>query len=190
MEAAVVELQWWLDYLNVLAWVGTPLALLVATCFFWRTHMLRRRSEMRSKQWGALARAIDQALDAQECHVLQAKMLILVHLARQHEFWFGDAQLLADVNAVLARRIVAGQLRSDNASSSGVVAGSTAFEGEGGVRPDPGVQEKRWGQEGHELLGVVRVDALQREVPYSSVEERVLLELSNKLQHILIRSQH
>ena len=110
MDPPLVELPWWLDYVNALAWAGTCLALLVAAYFFWCTYMLRRQSEMHSEQWESLARAIDQALDARECHQLQIKMLILVHLVRQHEFRFGDAQLLADVNAVLARRIVAGDL--------------------------------------------------------------------------------
>ncbi|MEX5300619.1 hypothetical protein [Kocuria sabuli] len=190
MEAPVIELPWWLDYVNALAWAGTCLALLVAAYFFWRTHMLRRRSEMRSEQWESLARAIDQALDARECHQLNIRMLILVHLTRLHEFRFGDDQLLADVNAVLARRIVAGKLCSADASGPEVVAGPMAFEGEGGARPVPGVQEKRRGQEGHGALGVIHVDALQREVRYRSQEERVLLELSNELQHILSRPQH
>lgn len=190
MEAPVIELPWWLDYVNALSWVGTSLALVVAAYFFWRTHTLRRRSEMRSGQWESLARAIDQALDAQECHQLQIKMLILVHLARQHEFRLGDAQLLADVNAVLGRRIVAGELRSDNASSFEVVTGSTAFEGQGVARPVPGAQEKQRGRQEQGSLGTMRVDALQREVPYSSEEERLLLELSNELQHILRRPQH
>lgn len=187
MEAAVVELPWWLDYLNVLAWAGTPLALLVAAYFFWRTHLLRRSSEMRSEQWESLVRAIDQALDAQECHQLQIRMLILVHLARQHEFWFGDAQLLADVNAVPAHRIVAGNLCSGIAPHPEVIAGPAAFEGEGSARPDSGVQKKRRGRQGQGSLGIIRVEALQRDVPYSSEAERVLLELSNELQHILDR---
>ncbi|MFF0944149.1 hypothetical protein ACFYE2_07960 [Kocuria sp. CPCC 205300] len=190
MDPPVVELPWWLDSLNALAWAGTSLALLVAAYFFWRTHMLRRRAEMRSGQWEALAKAIDQALDAREGHQLQIKMLILVHLARQHEFRFGDAQLLADVNAALARRIVAGNLCSDSSSSPEVVAGSTAFEGEGGARPDSGVQEKRGGRQSMNSLGVIRVEALQQEAPYRSQEERVLLEVSNELQHILSRPQH
>ncbi|KUG55491.1 hypothetical protein AVL61_04990 [Kocuria rosea subsp. polaris] len=188
MDPPVVELPWWLEYLNALAWAGTSLALLVAAYFFWRTHMLRRRAERRSGQWESLATAIDQTLDARECHQLQIKMLILVHLVRQHEFRFGDAQLLADVNAVLARRIIAGDLCSDDSSSPEVVAGSTAFEG-GGARSDSGVQEKRCGRQGMDPLGVIRVEALQREVPYSSQEERMLLELSNGLQHILSRER-
>jgi hypothetical protein len=190
MDPPIVELPWWIDYLNALAWVGTCLALLVAAYFFWRTYMLRRRSEMRSKQWKSLARAIDAALDARDCHQLQIRMLILVHLARQHEFRFGDTLLLADVNAVLARRIVAEELCSEDASSPEVVAGHTAVEGEGNARPDFGGQEtrRRWQDQG--ALGVIRVEALQQEVPYDSEEERVLLELSNELQHILDRQQH
>lgn len=190
MEAPVIELPWWLDYVNALAWAGTCLALFVAAYFFWRTHMLRRRSEMRSGQWESLARAIDQALDARECNQLQIRMLILVHLARQHEFRFGDAQLLADVNAVLARRIVGGELRSGSVPTPEVIAGFAAFEGEGGARPVPGVQEKRWGREDQGSLGVIYVEALQREVRYRPQEERVLLELSNELQHILSRLKH
>lgn len=189
MGTLFVELPWWLEYLTALAWTGTSLALLVAAYFFSRTHTLRRRTEMRSGQWESLAKSIDQVLDARECHQLQIRMLILVHLARQHEFWFGDAQLLADVNAVLARRIVAGELFSENALSPEVVAGYTTFE-EGGARPDFGDQEKRQGQEVQNSLGVIRVEALQREVPYSSQEERLLLELSNQLEHILSRQQH
>lgn len=187
MDPPAVELPWWLDYINALAWAGTSLALLVAAYFFWRTHMLRRRAEMRSGQWESLAKAIDQALDARECHQLQIKMLILVHLAGQHEFRLGDAHLLADVNAALARRIVAGELRSDDSSNPEVVAGSTAFEGEGGARPESGAQEEGWGRQGMDSPGVIRVEALQREVPYTSEEERVLLELSNRLQQILSR---
>ncbi|MEX5255067.1 hypothetical protein [Kocuria arenosa] len=191
MDAAVVvELPWWLDYVNALAWVGTSLALLVAAYFFWRTHLLGRRSEMRSEQWESLARAIDAALDARDCHQLQIRMLILVHLARQHQFRFGDAQLLADVNAVLVRRIVAGEMCSDSAWSPKFVAGSTAFEREGSARPDSGGQETRRRWQDQVALGVIRVEALQQEVPYDSEEERVLLELSNELQHILDRQQH
>ncbi|WP_336650532.1 hypothetical protein [Kocuria rosea] len=190
MDPSVVELPWWLEYLNVLTWAGTCLALLVAAYFFWRTHILRRRAERRSEQWESLAKAIDQALDARESHQLQTKMLILVHLARQHEFRFGDAQLLADVNAVLARRIVAWDLCSDDSSSPEVVAGSAGFEGEGGARPESGVQETRRGRQGMDSLGVIRLEALQREVPYSSEEERVLFELSNRLQHILSRQRY
>ncbi len=190
MDPPVVELPWWLDYLNALAWTGTSLALLVAVYFFWRTHLLRRRSEMRSEQWESLARAIDQVLDARACRQLQIRMLILVHLARQHEFWFGDVQLLADVNAVFARRIVARELCSDSASSPEAVAGPTAFEEEGVTPPVPGAQAQRWGQEGQRSLGVIRVEALEREVPYRSQEERVLLELSNELQHILSDPKH
>ncbi|MEX5298212.1 hypothetical protein RCG67_05480 [Kocuria sp. CPCC 205292] len=186
----MVELPWWLDYVNALAWAGTSLALLAAAYFFWRTHTLRRRSEMRSGQWASLVRAIDHVLDAQECHQLQIRMLLLVHLARQHKFWFGDAQVLAEVNAVLARRIVAGELCSDSASSFEVVTGSTAFEGEGVARSVPGAQEKRWRQEGQGSLGVMCVEVLQQKVPYRSQEERVLLELSNELQRILSHSQH
>jgi hypothetical protein len=33
----------------------------------------------------------------------------------------------------------------------------------------------------------MRVEALRQEVPYSFEEERVLLELSNELQHVLSR---
>ena len=187
MDPPVVELLWWLDYLNVLAWAGTSLALMAAAYFFWRTHTLRRRSERRARQWESLARAIDQALDARECHQLQIKMLILVHLARQHEFRFGDNQLLADVNAVLARRIVAEDLCSDHASGPDVVAGSLVVEGERSERSVPGVQEKRRGRQGHNSLGTMRVEALRQEVPYSFEEERVLLELSNELQHVLSR---
>lgn len=190
MEASVVEPPWWLDYVNALAWAGTSLALLVAAYFVWRTHTLRRRSERRSGQWDSLASAIDQALDARECHQLQTRMLMLVHLARQYEFWFGDVQLLGDVNAVLARRIVAGELCSDSASSPETVAGPTAYEGEGAVRPVPGAQEKRRGRQERDSLGVIHVDALQREVRYRSQEERLMLELSNELQHILSRPQH
>ena len=161
MDPPVVELLWWLDYLNVLAWAGTSLALMAAAYFFWRTHTLRRRSERRVRQWELLARAIDQALDARECHQLQIKMLILVHLARQHEFRFGDNQLLADVNAVLARRIVAEDLCSDHAPDPEVVAGSSAIEGEGSARSVPDVQEKRRGRRGHNPLGTMRVEVLQ-----------------------------
>lgn len=189
-ETSVVELPWWLDYVNALAWVGTSLALLVAAYFFWRTHMLRRRTEMRSEQWESLARAIDAALDVRKCHQLQIRMLILVHLARHHEFRFGDAQLLADVNAVLARRIVAGELCSGSAPNPEVIAGPTAFEEEGGGRPDSGGQETRRRWQDQVALGVIRVEALQQEVPYDSEEERALLELSNELQHILGRQQH
>lgn len=190
MDPPVVELPWWIDYLNALAWVGTCLALLVAAYFFWRTHVLRRRSEMRSEQWESLARAIDAALDARDCHQLQIRMLIVVHLARQHEFWFGDAQLLADVNAVLARRIVAGELCSEHESSPEIVAGHTAVEGEGRARPDSGGQKTRRRWQYQIALGVIQVEALQQEVPYDAEEERVLLELSNELQHILDRQQH
>lgn len=48
MDPPLVELPWWLDYVNALALAGTSLALLVAAYFFCRTHMLRRRAEMRS----------------------------------------------------------------------------------------------------------------------------------------------
>jgi len=117
-------------------------------------------------------------------------MLIVVHLARQHEFWFGDAQLLADVNAVLARRIVAGELCSEHESSPEIVAGHTAVEGEGRARPDSGGQKTRRRWQDQIALGVIQVEALQQEVPYDAEEERVLLELSNELQHILDRQQH
>ncbi|MCD1144439.1 hypothetical protein LQU92_04175 [Kocuria sp. LUK] len=190
METLVVELPWWLEYLTALAWTGTSLALMVAAYFFCRTHTLRQRSKIRSGQWESLAKSIDQTLDARDCHQLQIKMLSLVHLAKQHKFWFGDAQLLAGVNAVLARRIVAGKLCSKHALNPEVVAGSTALEGEGGARQDSGGQEQLQGQEGQDSLGVIRVEALQREVPYSSREERQLLELSNELEHILSRQQH
>lgn len=190
MEAPVVELPWWLDYVNALAWVGTLLALLVAANFFWRTHTLRRRSERRSGQWDSLASAIDQALNARECHQLKIRMLMLVHLARQHEFRFGNVQLLGDVNAVLARRIVAGELCSGSASSPEIVTGPTAVEEDADSQSVPGAQEKRWRQEGQGSLGVVRVEVLQQEVPYRSQKERELLKLSNELQHILRRSQH
>ncbi|MUN62883.1 hypothetical protein GMA12_06965 [Kocuria sediminis] len=190
MEALVIQWPWWLDYVNALAWVGSSLALVVAAYFLWRTHTLRRRSDMRSGQWESLARAIDQALDAQECHQLQIRMLMLVQLARQHEFWFGDVQLLGDVNDVLARRIVAGELCSDSASSSEIVVGPPAVDGEAVARPLAGAQEELWKQEEQSSLGVIRVEVLQQEVPYRSQQERELLKLSNELQHILRRSQH
>lgn len=190
MEAPVVELPWWLDYVNALAWAGTSLALLVAAYFFWRTYTLRRRSVRRSGQWDSLAGAIDQALNAREYLQLQIRMLMLVHLARHHEFWLGDAQLFGHVNAVLAGRIVAGELCSDSAFSPEIIAGPTAFEGEAVAQPVPGAQEKRRRQEGQSSLGVIRVEVLQQEVPYRSQEERMLLKLSNELQRILSRSQH
>jgi hypothetical protein len=190
MDDPVVGLPLWLDYLNALALAGTVLALLIAAYYFWRTHLLNRRTEMHSGQWKSLAKAIDEALDARSVPQLQIKMLVLVCVASQHEFRFSDAQLLADVNAVLVRRIVAGKLHSGHASSPEAVIGPTASEGEGGARPDSGVREKRRSRQDQGSLEVMRVEALQREVPYSSQEERVLLELSNKLQHILDRQQH
>lgn len=190
MDDPVIELPLWLDSLNALAPAGTALALLIAAYYFWRTHLLGRHTEMRSGQWGLLAKAIDGALDARGVHQLQIKMLVLVYVASQHEFRFSDAQLLADVNAVLARRTVAGELHSGHASSPEAVAGLTAPKRKGRARPVSGVQEKRRGRQGPDSLGVMRVEALQREVPYSTQEERQLLELSNELQHILGRPQH
>jgi hypothetical protein len=190
MDDPVVKLPLWLDYLNALAPAGTVLALLIAAYYFWRAYLLDRRTEMHPGQWKSLVKAIDGALDARDVHQLQIKMLVLVYVASQHEFRFSDAQLLADVNAVLARRIVAGELHSGYASSPEDVTEPSASKGEGGARSVSGVQEKRRGWQGQGSLGVIRVEALQREVPYRSQEERVLLELSNKLQHILDRQQH
>ncbi|MHC5557925.1 hypothetical protein ACYSMR_02855 [Kocuria sp. U4B] len=185
IDDPVVELPLWLDHLNALAPVGTVLALLVAAYYFWRTHLLDRHTETPPGQWDALAKAIDGALDARSVHHLQIKMLVLVYAASQHEFRFSDAQLLADVNAVLARRIVAGELHSGHASSPEAVARLTASKREGRARPVSGVQEKRRGRQGPDSLGVMRVVTLRREVAYRSQEERLLLELSNELEHIL-----
>jgi hypothetical protein len=108
-----VELPLWVEYVRALAPAGAFVVALVGALTAWRSHVRQKLADRHEALWTSMVWAVAQVAETDDVYQARMGMSVLTHLAEDPLVNPGDNDLLAEINAIVAERIVARDFAED-----------------------------------------------------------------------------